>query len=227
MAGAIAQKLLDIIDVKILAHTVEISGIKTNSRSLISAETIENNPLKCVDAKATQKMLAAIELARKEGDSLGGIIEGIALNVPAGLGQPIFDTMEGELAKALFAIPAVKGVEFGAGFAVSGMKGSENNDAFRIKRGAVITETNNSGGILGGISNGMPIVVRAAVKPTPSISRKQETVNIDKMENAELEIKGRHDVCIVPRAVPVVAAMMAITLCDFALQAGIIPEVIK
>jgi chorismate synthase len=118
-------------------------------------------------------------------------------------------------------------VEFGAGFAVSGMKGSENNDAFRIKRGAVITETNNSGGILGGISNGMPIVVRAAVKPTPSISRKQETVNIDKMENAELEIKGRHDVCIVPRAVPVVAAMMAITLCDFALQAGIIPEVIK
>jgi chorismate synthase len=227
MAGAIAQKLLDIIGVKILAHTVEIGGIKTNSRSLISAETIDNNPLKCVDPKAAQKMLAAIELARKEGDSLGGVIEGIALNVPAGLGQPIFDTMEGELAKALFAIPAVKGVEFGAGFAVSGMKGSENNDAFRIKRDAVMTETNNSGGILGGISNGMPIVIRAAVKPTPSISRKQETVNIDKMENAELEIKGRHDVCIVPRAVPVVAAMMAITLCDLALQAGIIPEVIK
>jgi chorismate synthase len=227
MAGAIAQKLLNIIDVKILAHTVEIGGIKTNSRSLISAEKIDNNPLKCVDPKAAEKMLAAIELARKEGDSLGGIIEGIALNVPAGLGQPIFDTMEGDMAKALFAIPAVKGVEFGAGFAVSGMKGSENNDAFRIKRGAVITETNNSGGILGGISDGMPVVVRVAVKPTPSISRKQETVNIDKMENAGLEIKGRHDVCIVPRAVPVVAAMMAITLCDFALQAGIIPEVIK
>jgi chorismate synthase len=227
MAGAIAQKLLNIIDVKILAHTVEIGGIKTNSRSLISAEKIDNNPLKCVDPKAAEKMLAAIELARKEGDSLGGIIEGIALNVPAGLGQPIFDTMEGDMAKALFAIPAVKGVEFGAGFAVSGMKGSENNDAFRIKHSAVITETNNSGGILGGISDGMPVVVRVAVKPTPSISRKQETVNIDKMENAGLEIKGRHDVCIVPRAVPVVAAMMAITLCDFALRAGIIPEVIK
>ena len=227
MAGAIAQKLLNIIDVKILAHTVEIGGIKTNSRSLISAEKIDNNPLKCVDPKAAEKMLTAIELARKEGDSLGGIIEGIALNMPAGLGQPIFDTMEGDMAKALFAIPAVKGVEFGAGFAVSGMKGSENNDAFRIKHGAVITETNNSGGILGGISDGMPVVVRVAVKPTPSISRKQETVNIDKMENAALEIKGRHDVCIVPRAVPVVAAMMAITLCDFALRAGIIPEVIK
>jgi len=227
MAGAVAQKLLDSIGIKILAHTVEIGGIKTSSRSLISAETIGNNLLKCADPKSAEKMLAAIELARKEGDSLGGIIEGIALNVPVGLGQPIFDTLEGDLAKALFAIPAVKGVEFGAGFAVSKMKGSENNDAFRINRSEVVTETNNSGGILGGISSGMPIVVRVAVKPTPSISQKQKTVNIAKMENAELEIKGRHDVCIVPRAVPVVAAMMAITLCDFALQSGIIPEVIK
>jgi chorismate synthase len=127
----------------------------------------------------------------------------------------------------LFAIPAVKGVEFGAGFAVSKMKGSENNDVFRINRGKIITETNNSGGILGGISNGMSIVVRVAVKPTPSISQKQKTVDIRTMKNAEMEIKGRHDVCIVPRAVPVVAAMMAITICDFALQSGIIPEVIK
>jgi chorismate synthase len=227
MAGAIAQKLLDLIGVKILAHTVEIGGIKTNSYSIISQEAIDNNALKCVNPKAAEKMLAAIELAGKEGDSLGGIIEGIALNVPAGLGEPIFDTLEGGLAKALFAIPAVKGVEFGAGFAVSKMKGSENNDAFRINRGKIITETNNSGGILGGISNGMSIVVRVAVKPTPSISQKQKTVDIRTMKNAEMEIKGRHDVCIVPRAVPVVAALMAITICDFALQSGIIPEVIK
>ncbi len=172
-------------------------------------------------------MLRAIEEARKEGDSLGGIIEGIALNVPAGLGAPVFDTLEGDLAKALFAIPAVKGVEFGAGFLVSKMSGSQNNDPFIINRGKIVTETNNSGGILGGIANGMPIVVRVAVKPTPSIGSKQKTVNIAKMENAELEIKGRHDVCIVPRAVPVVSAMIAITLCDYALQARIIPEVIK
>ena len=163
-------------------------------------------------------MLAAIELARQEGDSLGGIIEGIALNIPVGLGEPVFDTLEGDLAKALFAIPAIKGVEFGAGFGVAQMKGSKNNDAFRIKRGKVVTETNYGGGILGGISSGMPIIVRVAVKPTPSISQKQKTVDIHTMRNAELEITGRHDVCIVPRALPVVAAMMAITLCDFAGQ---------
>jgi len=227
MAGAVAQKLLKSIGVTVLAHTVELGGIKAKSNKLISADIVDSNPLKCADAQASEKMLAAIAQARKEGDSLGGIIEGIALNMPAGLGEPMFDTLEGDLAKALFAIPAVKGVEFGAGFAVSEMKGSVNNDAFRIRRGKVLTDTNNSGGILGGISNGMPLILRAAVKPTPSISLKQETVDISKMENAELEIKGRHDVCIVPRAVPVVSAMMAVVLCDFALQAGLIPEVIK
>ena len=227
MAGAVAQKLLDSTGGKVLAHTVEIGGVRADSYEVISADVVNNNPLRCADLRDAAKMLAAIEKARKAGDSLGGIIECIAINVPVGLGQPIFDTLEGDLAKALFAIPAIKGVEFGAGFGVSQMKGSKNNDAFRIKRGKVVTATNYGGGILGGISSGMPIFIRAAVKPTPSISQKQKTVNIAKMENAELEIKGRHDVCIVPRAVPVVAAMMAITLCDFALQAGIIPEVIK
>ena len=227
MAGAIARKLLNLIGIEILAHTVEISGIKADPVNLTKMRRIDKNQLKCADPQASKKMLRAIERARKEGDSLGGIIEGIALNVPPGLGEPVFDTLEGDIAKALFAVPAVKGVEFGAGFAAAKMKGSENNDAFYIKRGKVVTETNNSGGILGGISNGMPIVVRVAVKPTPSVSRKQRTVNIGKMENVELEIKGRHDVCIVPRAVPVVSAMMAITLCDHALRAKIIPEIIK
>ncbi|MFC1974653.1 chorismate synthase, partial [Chloroflexota bacterium] len=162
-----------------------------------------------------------------EGDSIGGIIEGIALNVPVGLGEPIFDTLEGDLAKALFAIPAVKGVEFGSGFSAARKRGSENNDPFTIRNGKLVTVTNNAGGILGGISNGMPIVVRVAIKPTPSIARSQETVNMKDMENASLIIKGRHDTCIVPRAVAVVESMMAITFCDFAMQAGLIPEVIK
>ena len=228
MAGAIAQKILDMLGVEIIAHTLEIGGIKAHTKNMDEIKNaIEQNPLRCADPKATEKMLKAIEQARKEGDSLGGIIEGIALNIPAGLGEPVCDTMEGELAKALFAIPAVKGVEFGTGFAAANKKGSENNDPFTIKRSKILTTTNNAGGILGGISNGMPIVVRVAVKPTPSISQKQSTVNIDTMKNAELEIKGRHDVCIVPRAIPVVSAMMAITLCDFALRARLIPEVIK
>jgi chorismate synthase len=227
MAGVIARKLLDTIGIEILAHTVEISGIRATAAGLAAIRKIDDNPLKCADTSATEKMLKALEKVRKEGDSLGGIVEGLALNVPAGLGGPVFDTLEGDLAKALFAIPAVKGIEFGAGFAVSKMKGSENNDPFIIKRGKIITETNNSGGILGGISNGMPMVVRVAIKPTPSISRKQQTVNIETMKEESLEVKGRHDVCIVPRAVPVVSAMIAVTLCDYALAAKLIPEVLK
>ena len=156
-----------------------------------------------------------------------GIIEGIALNVPVGLGEPIFEAIDSELAKAILAIPAVKGVEFGAGFAVGGMKGSDNNDPFTMKDGKIATTTNNSGGILGGISNGMPIVLRAAVKPTPSISKSQPTVNIKDMENSSLAITGRHDACIVPRAVVVVESMMALTLCDLALRAGLMPRVVK
>ncbi len=227
MAGAIARKLLETIGVEILAHTVEIGGIKADMPGLSAIRKVDKNPLKCADPQATEKMLIAIERARKEGDSLGGIIEGIALKVPAGLGEPVFDTLEGDLAKALFAIPAVKGVEFGLGFLVAKARGSINNDPFTTNRGKVVTVTNNAGGILGGISSGMPVVVRVAVKPTPSISRKQRTVNIKTMKDSELEIKGRHDACIVPRAVPVVSAMMAITLCDYSLRAKLIPEVIK
>ena len=227
MAGAVAHKLLDLAGIEVVSHTVEIGGIKANPAGLAAIRKIDKNPLKCADPQAAEKMLKSIEQAMEAGDSLGGIIEGIALNVPAGLGEPVFGTLEGDLAQALFAIPAVKGVEFGAGFAAAKMKGSENNDPFINKRGKIVTGTNYSGGILGGISNGMPIVVRVAVKPAPSISRKQQTVNIATMESAELEIKGRHDVCIVPRAVPVVSAMIAITLCDYALQARLIPEVIK
>jgi len=144
-----------------------------------------------------------------------------------GLGEPVFDTLDGELANALFAIPAVKGVEFGSGFSVASKRGSENNDPFTIRDGKIATVTNNAGGILGGISNGMPIVVRVAVKPTSSIAKDQRTVDLKNMENTTLSVKGRHDVCIVPRAVAVVESMMAATLCDFAIRAGLLPRVIK
>ncbi len=228
MAGAIAKKLLQTVGVEIIAHTVEVGGIKANSVSLaLVKRNVGQNILRCGDMKSATKMLDIIKKAGKAGDSVGGVVEGLALNVPVGLGEPVFDTLDGELAKALLAIPAVKGVEFGAGFAVAAMKGSENNDPYTIKDGKVQTLTNNAGGILGGISSGMPIVVRIAVKPTPSIAQVQKTVDLKKKRSANLEIEGRHDTCIVPRVVPVVEAMMAVTLCDFALRAGLISKVIK
>ena len=228
MAGAIAKKLLGTLGVEVLAHAVEIGGIKARPISYEKIrEAVDKNPLRCADPIASRKMSELIERVRAEGDSVGGIVEGIALNVPVGLGEPVFDTLDGELAKALLAIPAVKGVEFGAGFRVAGMRGSENNDLFTIEDGKVITKTNNAGGVLGGISTGMPIIVRVAVKPVASILKPQSTVDIEQMKEATLTIGGRHDVCIVPRAVPVVEAMMAVTLCDFALRAGKIPGVIR
>ena len=228
MAGAIAKKLLGLSGMEILAHTVEIGGIRAQPRDFAEIrKNVDQNPLRCADLEAAGEMVKLIEKAKEENDSLGGVIEGIALNVPPGLGEPVFDNLDGEMAKALLAIPAVKGVEFGAGFAAAGKKGSENNDPFTIKDGRVVTVTNNAGGILGGISNGMPIVVRVAVKPTSSIAREQETVDIEKMETTSLSVRGRHDVCIVPRAVVAVEAMMAVTLGDFALRAGLIPGVIK
>ena len=228
MAGAVAKQLLGLIGVEVLAHTVEIGGIKSSTRGLDEVKTnVETDPLRCADPEATQKMLRLIEQVKGEGDSVGGVIEGLALNVPVGLGEPVFDTLEGNLAKSLLAIPAVKGVDFGSGFAATAKRGSENNDSFTIKDGKIVTATNNAGGILGGISNGMPIVLRVAVKPTPSIAISQATVDLKRNQSASLEVRGRHDTCLVPRAVPVVSAMMAVTLSDFALRAGLIPEVIK
>jgi chorismate synthase len=228
MGGAIAKKVLGLLQVEILAHTVAIGGIRAEARDFQEIrEARDKNPLRCADPKAAAEMARAIETVKKEGDSLGGIIEGIALNMPLGLGEPFFDTLDGELAKAMLAIPAVKGVEFGSGFSAASRKGSENNDPFTIKDGRIVTATNNAGGILGGISSGMPLVLRVAVKPTPSIAKSQLTVNIQNMENAGLTVKGRHDTCIVPRAVVVVEAMMAITICDLAMRAGLIPRMIK
>jgi chorismate synthase len=228
MAGAIARKLLGLIGVAITAHTVAIGNITAKAFDYTEIQKrVAKDPLFCADPEASRAMAELIEKMKEAGDSLGGIIEGIALNVPAGLGEPLFDNLDGDLAKALFAIPAVKGVEFGAGFAAAGMKGSANNDPFTIKDGKIVTLTNNAGGILGGISSGMPLVVRVAVKPVSSIGMEQKTVDIKKMKNTSIKVGGRHDVCIVPRAVPVVEAMMAVTLVDFAVRSGLIPGVIK
>lgn len=228
MAGAVANKLLSGIGVKIIAHTLQIGNIQAADFSAVEImDKIWENPVRCADPGATVKMIKKIAEIKNEGDSLGGIVEATAIDVPAGLGEPVFDTLEGDLAKAFFAIPAVKGVEFGAGFKAAAMKGSENNDQYIIENGRIITATNHAGGISGGISNGMPITARVAFKPTPSISRKQKTVDLRYMTEAEISIKGRHDTCIVPRAVPAVEAMMAIVICDFAMRARLIKEVIS
>jgi len=228
MAGAIAKKLLNLIGIEVLAYTIQIGKIKAEPKGIDEIkENVQKNPIRCADLRAAEEMVRAIEKVKEEGDSLGGIVEGIALNVPVGLGEPVFDTLEGDIAKALFAIPAVKGVEFGSGFSAAGKRGAENNDQFIVRDDKIVTVTNNAGGILGGISTGMPIVVRVAVKPTSSIAKTQETVDIKNMESASLTVKGRHDVCIAPRAVVVVESMIAVTLCDFAMRTGLIPRVIK
>ncbi|MBO5544627.1 MAG: chorismate synthase [Oscillospiraceae bacterium] len=168
-------------------------------------------------AERGEAMRNAIAEAKNDGDSVGGVIECVAANVPGGLGDPMFDGIENRIAQLVFAVPAVKGIEFGSGFGAADMRGSENNDAFVFHNGAVCTETNNSGGILGGITSGMPVVFRAAFKPTPSIARPQRTVNMETGEEESLSIRGRHDPCIVPRAVPVIEAVTAIAIADFVL----------
>ena len=164
-------------------------------------------------------MKSAIAQAKAEGDSLGGIIECMIKGVPAGIGGPMFGGLEGKIAQIIYGIPAVKGIDFGSGFAGSTIRGSQNNDPFTICNGQIITKTNNAGGILGGITTGMPIVFRTAIKPTPSIAMEQETIKLSTSEPAKLQIHGRHDPCIVPRAVPVVEAAAAIAIYDSMMNA--------
>jgi len=221
--GAIAKKLLKESGIEILGYAAEIHGIKAKKIEVSEnvgriRKNIEKSIVRCPDLAAAEKMVAEIEKAKKKGDSVGGIIEIIATSVPPGLGEPVFDKLDGDIAKAIMGIGAVKGVEIGAGFAAADMHGSEHNDEFVIEKGKIKTKTNNAGGVLGGISTGMPIVVRAAVKPTSSIAKKQRSVNMLAMKNAELEIKGKHDPCIVPRAVPVCEAMLALVLADHLLR---------
>jgi chorismate synthase len=184
------------------------------------------NPVRCPDPESAEAMLLEIKNTRERGDSIGGKVRCIAINPPKGIGEPVFDTLEGDLAKAFFSIPAVKAVEFGAGTGFAEMRGSESNDQYIIKDGEIKTITNNCGGILGGISNGMPIMATITFKPTPSISMKQQTVNMNTGKETVLQVDGRHDPCIVPRAVPVVEAMMAIVLADLSIYSGKIPRIL-
>ena len=228
MAGAVAKKLLRLFGVEVLAYTKAIGGIEmkeTPTLEKIREETYKN-PVRCPDPVYAEAMEKAIVEARKEGDSLGGIVECIALNVPAGVGEPVFDALDADIAKAIFAVPAVKGVEFGAGFKAAAMKGSENNDPYAMRDGKVVTLTNNAGGVLGGLSNGMPIVIRAAIKPTPSIAKKQKTINLTEFKEATLQVKGRHDPCIVPKAVPAIESVVAIVLADHMIRAGVMPRIL-
>ncbi len=224
MAGAIAKKLLRTLNLEILAHTVEIGGVKSEKNPTLEEirKITYTNAVRCADEKIAVLMKQEIMKAKNEGDSVGGIIECVVLNVPVGIGEPVFDNLDADIAKMLFSIPAVKGVEFGAGFNSSRIRGSENNDPYIIKDGKVATASNNAGGVLGGLSNGMPIIFRIAFKPTPSISKKQHTIDIEKMTETTIEVKGKHDPCVVPRAVPIVEAAAAIVLVDHALRFSLI-----
>ena len=179
-----------------------------------------DGPLPCVDADAAKRMAEAVEAARADGDSVGGVVECWATGLPPGLGDPMFDGVANRVARALFGIPAVRGVEFGLGFAAAGMRGSAHNDPFRMEAGRVVTEGNNHGGALGGITSGMPLVVRAAFKPTPSIAREQRTVDLASLTETTIAVAGRHDPCIVPRAVPCVEAAAAAAIFDALLEYG-------
>lgn len=219
IAGGLAMQWLETQGIVIGSHIAAIGGIADRQLDPVAVTAGELNALKkqsfaTLSAEAGAAMMAAIEKARDERDSLGGIIECAAVGVPVGWGGELFDGVESTLARLVFSVPAVKGFELGAGFAAASLSGSGNNDAFCWENGAVKTLTNRHGGLLGGITSGMPLVFRAAVKPTPSIGKKQQTVDLSAGRNTELEIGGRHDACIVPRALPVMEACMALALLD-------------
>jgi chorismate synthase len=218
-AGAVAQQLLATRGVSIVAWVDEVSGIgaAVDDRTVTRAE-VDGNDIRCPDAAAARTMIERVEQARKAGDSVGGVIRAIARGVPAGWGEPVFDKLDADLAKAMMSIPAVKGVELGSGFAGTLLTGSQHNDLFyRRDDGAIGTRTNRSGGVQGGISNGEPVTLRIAFKPTATIMQAQDTV--DPAGNpATLMPKGRHDPCVLPRAVPIVEAMLALVLADHCLR---------
>ncbi len=228
MAGAVAKALLRQFGIEVLAHTVQIHQIRIARKP--TQEEIRNNrfanPIRTADLSSVDAMRSVILAAKADGDSVGGVVECSAYGVPPGLGEPFFNNLDGELARAIFSIPAVKGVEFGAGFAVSAMKGSESNDPFDTRDGRIVALTNNAGGILGGLSSGMPIVMRVAFKPPSSIAKEQLTVDLSSMEQTTLQVAGRHDPCIVPKAVPVVEAVVALVLADHLMRSGKAPRVL-
>jgi chorismate synthase len=219
-AGAVARKVLANLypRFELMAYVTDVYDVIAEiDPATVSLERIEANAVRCPDPAAAEKMIAAIEKARAEGDSLGGTIACVARDLPGGLGEPVFDKLEADLAKAMLSLPASKGFEIGSGFAATRMRGSEHNDAFEMREGKVHTTTNRSGGVQGGISNGEDIFFRVAFKPTSTIAREQKTVTAAG-EETTLAARGRHDPCVLPRAVPIVEAMAALVLCDHALR---------
>ena len=211
IAGGIVKQLLEKEEIYIISRIASIGPVKDKGALEVSTA---RKDFPVVDDECGTEMKEYIEKIKAEGDSAGGIIECIVTGIPAGLGDPMFQGMENRIAQVVFGIPAVKGIEFGAGFSSAYMTGSENNDEFICENGNIMTRTNNAGGILGGITNGMPLTFRTAIKPTPSISRPQMSVNLETLKELELTVKGRHDPCIVPRAVPVIEAACALAVYD-------------
>lgn len=218
-AGAVAKKFLtNQCQTEIIGYVIQIGQIQASvDSSNVTIEQVEENIVRCPDNNTASKMIGLIEKVRQEKDSIGGVVEMVAQNVPIGLGEPVFDKLKADLAKAMMSIPASMGFQIGSGFSSAYMKGSEHNDEFYSENGRIRTRTNNSGGIQGGISNGENIVLQVAFKPTPTLGKPQKTVDIHGKE-VTLAAKGRHDPCVVPRAVPIVEAMAAITLADHYLR---------
>lgn len=222
-AGALCRQALAARGIEVGAHIASIAGVEDAPMDPVGVDAQTLRALRdarfaLLDPAREAAMRARVEEARLAGDSVGGSIEVAAVGVPAGLGAPFFDSLESTLAHLLFSIPAVKGVAFGDGFGLCAMRGSGANDAMRVQDGRVTCETNHNGGVTGGITNGMPVVCRVAVKPTPSIAQPQRTVDVSCMADAQIEIRGRHDPCIVPRAVPVVESAMLLALMDLLLE---------
>ena len=219
-AGAVAKKLLgELFGVRIVGYVKQIGDLlaEVPDPEDVTLEAVESNIVRCPDAAVAEKMIALIEEVRRDRDSVGGISEIVATGVPPGWGEPVFDKLKADLGKAMLSLPAVMGVEYGEGFGVATMRGSEANDVLTRDGERIVTRTNRHGGMLGGISSGMPIVLRCAVKPTSSLPREQDTVNREG-EATTIATKGRHDPCLLPRFVPMAEAMMALTLADHALR---------
>jgi chorismate synthase len=219
-AGAVAKKILSVLyaEFEIVAYVTQIQEVVAKiNRSAVKAKDIEKNIVRCPDAAAAKNMVSLIEEVRSQGDSVGGIIECVIRGIPPGLGEPVFDKLEADLAKAMMSIPATKGFEIGSGFAATKMRGSQHNDPFEMRGGRIRAATNNSGGVQGGISNGEEIYFRVAFKPTATIAHEQKTVTSSRQQT-RLAGRGRHDPCVLPRAVPIVEAMAALVLCDHALR---------
>ncbi len=230
MAGAVAKKLLRYtLRVEILAYVTQVGWVKAEPPAVSLRELrriVYSNSMRAPDLEAARDMEKLVAEARDEGDSLGGIVECVVEGLPPGLGEPVFSSLESDLSKALFSIPALKGIEFGAGFRLAEMRGSESNDQYTIRDGRVLTLTNNCGGVLGGLSTGGPVLFRAVFKPPSSIAKPQMTVDLEAMRETEIRVAGRHDACLAPRAAPVVEAVTAIVLADHAIRAGFIPPVL-